>query len=138
MKKIAVVVIALIAVCLLVVVLPAVAQDQATLKITDSGVGSGMEDRNLVGVSDLFQEGDQVWFWTRVTGGADGDRIRHVWLRDGEEMLSVGLTLGGPHWRTWTRKTLHPGSAGTWTVEARDEAGNVLATATFVCATPGD
>ncbi len=138
MKKTAVVVIVLAAVGLLAPVFPAVAQDQATLKITESGVGSGMEDRNLVGVAELFQEGDQVWFWTRVIGGADGDRIRHVWLRDGEEMLSVGLTLGGPHWRTWTRKTLHPGSTGTWTVEARDEAGAILATATFVCAAPGD
>jgi hypothetical protein len=112
------------------------AQESSQLKIEDSGLGSGVEERVLVGVSEQFQEGDQVWFWTRVTGGADGDRIHHVWLKDGEEMLSIGLTLGGAHWRTWSRKTLHPGSAGTWTVEARDGAGNVLATGTFVCTVP--
>jgi hypothetical protein len=131
MKKTAVVILALT-----VLALPAVAEEQPTLTIPESGVGSGVEERALVGVSDRFRVGDQVWFWTRVTGGADGDRIRHVWLKDGEEKLSVGLTLGGAHWRTWTRKTLHPGSEGAWTVEARDEEGNVLATTVFVCEAP--
>ena len=131
MKKTAVVVLAL-----MVLAVPVFAEEQADLVIPESGVGAGIEERVLTGISDRFQVGDQVWFWTRVTGGADGDRIRHVWLKDGEEKLSVGLTLGGAHWRTWTRKTLHPGSAGEWTVEARDEAGNVLATTVFVCEAP--
>ena len=136
MKKTAVVAFVLIAMGFVFQALPAFAEEQATLAIPEFGVGSGVEERVLVGVSDRFEVGDQVWFLTRVTGGADGDRIRHVWLQDGEEKLSVGLTLGGPHWRTWTRKTLHPGSAGRWTVEARDEAGNVLATASFECEAP--
>jgi hypothetical protein len=136
MKKTVVVVVALAALALVVFALPVAAEEQGNLAIPESGVGAGVEERALTGVSDRFQVGDQVWFWTRVTGGADGDRIRHVWLKDGEEKLSVGLTLGGAHWRTWTRKTLHPGSAGEWTVEARDEAGNVLATTVFVCEAP--
>jgi len=135
-KKTAIVVIAMVALGFLVPVFPALAQEQATLAVSESGVGSGVEQRSLIGISDRFRVGDQVWFWTRVTAGADGDRIRHVWLQDGEEKLSVGLTLGGSHWRTWTRKTMHPGSAGAWTVEARDVAGNVLATASFVCVAP--
>lgn len=127
---------AVLAILLIVPLAAAMAQEGSRLAIPESGVGSGVEERALVGISDHFVTGDQVWFWTRVTGGADGDRIRHVWLKDGEEMLSVGLTLGGSHWRTWTRKTLHPGSEGDWKVEARDEAGNVLATAVFVCEAP--
>ena len=136
MKKRAAVAVVLAALMVLVLTFPVAGQEPARLSIPESGVGSGVEERALVGVSDRFQEGTQVWFWTRVSGGADGDRIRHVWLQDGEERLSVGLTLGGPHWRTWTRKTLHPGSAGEWTVEARDEAGVVLATTRFVCEAP--
>ncbi len=138
MKKPAVVVVTVAAMGFLVLAVPAFTQEQAKLAIPESGVGSGVEQRTLVGVSDSFRVGDQVWFLTRVTGGSDGDRIRHVWLQDGEEKLSVGLTLGGSHWRTWTRKTMHPGSAGTWTVEARDAAGNVLATTGFVCAAQED
>jgi hypothetical protein len=72
-------------------------------------------------------------FWTLVVGGSAGDRISHVWLRDGEEMLAVGLAIGGPHWRTWSNKTLHTGSAGSWAVEARDAEGRVLARDEFTC-----
>ena len=43
------------------------------------------------------------------------------------------LTLGGEHWRTQSRKTLHEGSAGRWTVEAVDGKGRVLARREFVC-----
>jgi hypothetical protein len=97
------------------------------------GVGTGVVDRELEGEASQFAEGDKVWFWTRVVGGRQGDRIEHVWLRDGEEMLTVGLVIGGSHWRTWSNKLLHPGSGGAWAVEARDATGNVLARAEFAC-----
>ena len=68
-----------------------------------------------------------------MNAGAVGDAIRHVWIREGQETVSIPLTLGGPHWRTQSRKILTPGSAGRWAVEARDEAGRVLARSEFVC-----
>ena len=113
------------------------AQEEPELAVPDHGVGTEVVDRDLAGEKDAFAEGETVWFWTRVTGGADGDRIRHVWLREGEEMLSVGLTLGGPHWRTWSHKTLHAGASGAWVVEARDEDDRVLARSTFTCSAEG-
>ena len=94
-------------------------------------------DRELKGKSDRFEEGSQVVFLTRVIGGEEGDRIRHVWIRDKEEVVSVGLTLGGSHWRTYSRKTMHPGSVGDWVVEARDDADRVLARAEFTCVPAG-
>jgi hypothetical protein len=103
------------------------------LTIKDYGVGSGVENRRLVGESDRFALGTQVWFWTRVQGGRPGDRIRHVWRRAGHEMASIPLKVGGPNWRTQSRKTMHAGSIGAWTVEAVDEAGNVLAQSRFDC-----
>ena len=49
------------------------------------------------------------------------------------------LAIGGSHWRTYSRKALHQGLTGTWTVEARDAEGNVLASSTFTCvAAPGE
>jgi len=101
--------------------------------VEDHGVGSAIVDRNLEGRKDTFVEGERAVFWTAVVGGSAGDRIAHVWLRNGEEMLTVGLTIGGPHWRTWSNKTLHPGSAGSWAVEARDPEGRVLARDEFTC-----
>lgn len=114
---------------------PVVAQEDEgpTLSVPEYGVGTDVVDHELQGKSDRFEEGAKVVFWTRVVGGEEGDRIRHVWIHDGEEVLSIGLALGGPHWRTYSRKTLHAGSAGPWRVEARDADGHVLAAVDFTC-----
>jgi hypothetical protein len=108
-------------------------EDEPGLRVGASGVGTGIEDRELVGRSDRFDAGTDVVFWTRVEGGQPGDTVDHVWLREGEEVVTIALNVGGPSWRTWSRKTLHGSSEGSWTVEARDRDGRVLATATFTC-----
>jgi len=103
------------------------------LRITECGVGTGVENRRLVGEGDRFAEGTPVWFWTRVLGGTSGETIRHVWKHEGHASTWVPLTLGADHWRTQSRKVLGPGSAGRWAVEALDGAGRVLARREFVC-----
>jgi len=117
---------------------PLVAQEEPQLSISKYGVGTAVEDRELQGKGDRFDEGVRVWFWTLITGGTPDDRISHVWLHDGKEVVTVGLSVGGDHWRTWSNKTLHPGSAGNWVVEARGVDGNVLARAEFTCVATGD
>lgn len=103
------------------------------LAIQEHGIGSGIVGRKLVGQGERFAEGTQVWFWTHVTGGRPGQTLRHVWLHEGQEAISVPLTLGGPRWRTQSRKNLRQGSVGDWTVEARDDTGRVLAQQKFRC-----
>jgi len=107
--------------------------DPGTLAILDHGVGTGVENRRLVGAADRFAEGTQVWFWTRVEHGTRGETIDHVWLREGVEAARISLTLGGSPWRTHSAKTLWQGSAGNWAVEARDESGQTLARREFTC-----
>lgn len=104
-----------------------------SLSVPEHGVGTAVKNRQLVGQSDHFTEGTPVWFWTRVQGGSRGDRIDHVWLREGVEVTRISLNIGGSSWRTYSAKTLHAGVAGDWAVEARDEAGQVLARREFVC-----
>jgi cytoskeletal protein RodZ len=104
-----------------------------SLTIPDYGVGTGLVNRELVGRSDTFREGDTVWFWTRVVGGKAGDSIRHVWLHDGVEAGVIGLNVGGAHWRTQSRRQMRQGSAGRWSVEARDAQGRLLARSEFSC-----
>jgi hypothetical protein len=106
---------------------------EGRLTITEFGVGTGVRNRRLVGESDRFEPGIQVWFWTRVVGGESGERIRHIWLHEGNEIASTELKLGGAHWRTHSRKTMTAGSLGRWAAEARDADGRLLARAEFVC-----
>ena len=113
-------------------VAPAPAVDGA-FAVPEHGVGRGVQENRLVGEGDRFEEGSVVWFWTLVTGGSPGDTVRHVWLRDGRVVQTISLRLGASRWRTHSSKSLPPGSAGAWAVEARDDEGNLLARDTFVC-----
>ena len=103
----------------------------ARLSVEEHGVGSGVANRQLLGPSEEFVEGSFVWFWTRVHGGRRGDRVEHVWLHEGREIGTVPLRIAGEQWRTQSRRKMGVGSAGRWTVEARDVEGRLLASSTF-------
>jgi cytoskeletal protein RodZ len=104
------------------------------LLVTSSGVGTDVVEQQLVGRSDTFPVGAHVAFWTHVLGGRRGDSIRHVWSHRGRKAGAVVLPLGGPSWRTQSRKTLLTGSEGDWIVEAQDSKGRALARYEFRCA----
>jgi len=106
----------------------------AALSVTESGTGRRVLDSRLEGEGTEFAEGESVVFQTRVLGGARGDAVRHVWIYDGRAQQSITLRLGGPDWRTFSKKTLY--RRGPWTVEARDRGGRVLAQAAFTCVPP--
>ena len=112
---------------------PATTVTSSGLSVHEFGVGTAVIDRRLVGKSDRFVEGSRVHFWTRAVDGKAGDRLRHVWIHDGRIVATVELTIGGPHWRTHSRKTLFAGANGPWAVEAQDASGRVLARQQFIC-----
>jgi cytoskeletal protein RodZ len=104
------------------------------LLVTSSGVGTDVVEQQLVGRSDTFPVGARVAFWTHVSGGRRGDSIRHVWSHRGRKASAVVLPLGGPSWRTQSRKTLLAEAEGDWVVEAQDSKGRALARHEFRCA----
>jgi hypothetical protein len=105
------------------------------LSVSEFGVGRRIVNHRLEGRGERFEEGSVVWFSTRVLGGRRGEQIRHVWFRNGKAVQSIELTLGGPHWRTHSSKTLW--GTGDWRVEARDAANRVLASTSFDCVPRG-
>lgn len=104
------------------------------ISVTESGVGTGVVDRRLAGQGTRFEEGSTVFFFTRVVGGASGQKLRHVWLHEGRVIQSIELSLGSAHWRTYSTKTLR--ASGNWAVEARSADDRVLARADFTCEAP--
>ena len=100
--------------------------DPSRLAVSQFGVGTSVRDRRLIGESDSFPEGTEVWFWTRVVGGKSGESLRHLWFYDGRAIVNAVLTVGGSHWRTFSSYRLPPGATGVWVVEARSAAGWLL------------
>jgi len=107
----------------------------SNLTVSEFGVGRDIVNHRLVGESERFEEGQAVWFATRVLGAAPGETVRHLWFRDGKPVQSITLSLGGSHWRTHSKKTLW--GVGSWAVEARGPDDRVLARAAFTCVPRG-
>jgi cytoskeleton protein RodZ len=103
------------------------------LEVSRSGVGTGVENHELVGRGDRFPEGARVVFWTHVLGGDPGDVVHHVWVHEGEVVTRADLVIGSPSFRTHSRRLLEPGLTGRWVVEARRPDGTVLARHEFLC-----
>jgi hypothetical protein len=109
------------------------AQDpSAAIDVTTAVVGTGVEDREPVGTGTAFPASvGTVYFYTAFEGDFDERRIEHVWMRNGEEVGRVPLTIPGPRWRTWSRKTVPADWTGEWEARVVDADGSVLATAAF-------
>lgn len=105
---------------------PQVRTEPSALTVPDHGVGTAVVDRVLVGRAERFPAGSRVVFWTRVVGGAPGDAIEHVWIRNGVEQDRIRLRVGSTHWRTHSKKTLFGRPGDRWAVEARDAGGALL------------
>lgn len=112
----------------------AVAEEtESRLRVKEACFGSGIENRALLGVGEVFPEGSRVYFFTWILGGQAGDQVTHVWFHGEAEKFRIALTVGGPSWRTWSYKTMHPGSLGDWLVEVHDDSGQVAESMTFQC-----
>jgi cytoskeletal protein RodZ len=106
-------------------------QAAASISVSDSGVGTDVVDRELVGRSETFAVGTRVVFWTLVIGGRPGDTVRHAWFHRGRSVATVTLPVASASWRTHSQRMLGPGADGEWAVEAQDEHGRVLARHAF-------
>ena len=94
-------------------------------------VGTGIENRDIVGSADSFASSvGKVFCWSRITG-ASGATVKHVWLRNSAEVSSVDLNIGGTPWRTWSSKTIPASWTGDWEVRVVDGNGTTIASKTF-------
>ncbi len=116
---------ALMAVC----ASPLVAQD---ITVATAVVGIGVENREPVGQAETFPaDVGQVSFYTVLEGDFGARVVAHVWVRNGEEVARVPLTVHGPRWRTWSNKTIPASWVGAWEARLESPDGTVLARAAF-------
>ncbi len=112
------------------VLLACAAEAAAGVTVERYAFATAVEAREPVGEGTTFPaDVGRLYFFTQLRGAGEGDRVRHVWIYDGREVADVALSVSGPVWRTWSSKAVPPSWKGDWTVEVRDAAGAVLATA---------
>lgn len=101
----------------------------SSVEVLDALVGTGVENREPIGAAESFDATvTRVYCWTRAKASSTPVTLHHVWSRDGEKVSEVPLTLNVSPARTWSYKTVVPGS---WKVEVTDESGVVLKTLEF-------
>ncbi len=111
---------------------PAEQQEQAAPEVTHAVVATGVQDREPVGVAETFpMDVGTLYFYTVFEGDFPEQTVRHIWLREGEEVGRVELRVRGPRWRTWSTKTIPTDWTGSWTARVEDAQGNVLANVEF-------
>ncbi len=97
------------------------------LVVTEAALGTGVENRELVGETTTFSVNDRAYLWMRITGGPV-DSIAVTWKVDDYTWIT-NLHIGASTWRTWAYKTLW--KAGDWSVTVSTEDGAVLKNLTF-------
>ncbi|MDT8422417.1 MAG: DUF2914 domain-containing protein [Desulfuromonadales bacterium] len=67
-----------------------------------------------------------LFFFTEINDMA-GEQVLHRWVYNGQVMVEVPFTIGGPRWRVYSSKQMIPGWVGKWRVDVVNAAGEVVA-----------
>jgi hypothetical protein len=100
--------------------------------ISRAVVGTGVEDREPVGVADTFPATtEKVYCFLEATEIEKDTEVSLVWFHGETEILKFSLPLQmGPRWRTYAYKNLR-GMKGDWKVEIKDASGALVKEVTF-------
>lgn len=108
-------------------ILPTFGQEKAKPEFTIARlvVGTGVEDREPVGVAETFPATtEKVYCFVEATEISKDTEVSFVWFLGDKEMAKTNLPLTmGPKWRTFANKTIGE-MKGDWKVEIRDANGN--------------
>jgi hypothetical protein len=100
------------------------------LKVEKAVAAASVRDREPVGEATEFEASvGTVSCWTKILAENPPTTIKHIWYADGDQVFEKTLDIKFASVRTWTTKTVKPGS---WRVDVADEAGTVLTSVTFV------
>lgn len=96
---------------------PAEAPEPPRVTIGRAAICRGIADREPAEPAAQFTVGDErAYTWCEVLNGA-GSTIEHAYYHNGDLADSVTLQIRSDRFRTWSYKTLRPGTEGTWRVD---------------------
>ncbi len=96
-------------------------------------VGTDVQDREPVGITDVFPAGTEIVFcFLEARDISQPVKVQMVWYFGEEEVARVPLSLGaGARWRTYASKKIGD-RQGNWKVYLQDDADQVLGSVQFV------
>ena len=96
-------------------------------------VGADVQEREPVGITDIFPAGTETVFcFVEARNISQPVNIQMVWYFGEEEVARVPLSLGaGPRWRTYASKKIGD-RQGNWKVYLQDDADQTLGSVQFV------
>jgi hypothetical protein len=105
--------------------------EPSSVKVVDAKLGTGVENRDIVGEAERFSSDvGRVYFWNRLEG-SEGSQVSHVWYKGDTKWSEVPLTLKFASMRTWSYKTIPANETGTWRVDVVAPDGSVLKSTSF-------
>ena len=109
------------------------AEDVSSLTLIDAAVCQSIENRDPVGIKDVFSSDiEKVYCYTKA-GSLEATTIKHVWYYKDEKIIDISLKIGAsPAWRTRSSKSIMPHQTGNWKVEITSKDGKVLKTIQFM------
>lgn len=110
----------------------AAAQAPVATLTAEAQVCTSISDRMPAGTASNFgADVGTLYCWSKVTGAKGDAAVKHIWSREGKEMLSVELPVRSVSWRTFSQKKILPQWTGNWEVTVVDAGGAALATVAF-------
>ncbi len=104
-------------------------EDRAMIR--RSAIALAVENREPKGVSESVSVSQgRVYCWVHVVNGR-GEKITVRWIREGQQLHEIHLSVGSDSWRTWAYLTLRPGMIGPAQVDILNEADELLETLSF-------
>lgn len=102
------------------------------LQVTKAAICKDVVEREPVDSDTVFpSDTERVFCFTKIEGAQVPTKILHVWKYGEKEMATVKLDVNSSSWRTWSSKRILSSWTGSWTVDIKNEAGEILKTLEF-------
>ena len=113
----------------------------APLKVVDAGIGTGVQNRALLGRAHVLHEvPEKLWCFSAIYAPRGlSDELAHIWSRDGVLLSRIPLSIRGGRkrgYRTWSFQPVPPRAGGRYRCEVVTPFGQVLSVSTVTIA-PG-
>jgi hypothetical protein len=117
----------------MMVLVTGAAAQVASFSVERLVVGTDVQDRKPLGVTDVFPPGTHtVYCFLEARDVRQPVKLQMIWYFGEEEVARVPLALGAsPRWRTYASKKIGE-RRGNWKVYLQDETDQILGTVQFV------